>query len=150
MQTFKFRLGYKQLTDAQTASHNYSKCISQAAFMDFSMRREMFRHGNCIVDLSEYFSCFFQVLQPEHQGKYEQMVLKISAAYIISDRSETARLLLELNAPIGVSDNQGQKAITWMITKMAPVVSPLFYQYYICMAYLSLVLIEVTVQLKRC
>nr|KAG5703897.1 hypothetical protein BaRGS_008156 [Batillaria attramentaria] len=37
------------------------------------------------------------------------------------DRSETARLLLELEAPIGVSDYQGQKAITWMITKMAPV-----------------------------
>lgn len=104
----------------------------------------MFRHGiafgNCMVDLSEYFSCFFQVLQPEHQGKYEPVVLKISAAYIVSDRSETARLLLELNAPIGVSDNHGQKAITWMITKMAPVVSPLFYQYYTCMAYLSLVL----------
>ena len=104
----------------------------------------MFRHGiafgNCMVDLSEYFSCFFQVLQPEHQGKYEPVVLKISATYIVSDRSETARLLLELNAPIGVSDNHGQKAITWMITKMAPVVSPLFYQYYTCMAYLSLVL----------
>ena len=39
-----------------------------------------------------------------------------------SDRSETARLLLELNAPVGVTDDQGQKAITWMITKMAPVV----------------------------
>ena len=144
MQTFKFRLGHKQLIDAQAVSHNYSKCISQAAFMYFSMRREMFRHGiafgNCIVDLSEYFSCFFQVLQPEHWGKYEQMLLKISAVYIVSDRSETARLLLELNAPIGVSDNQGQKAITWMITKMAPVVSPLFYQYYICMANQSLVL----------
>ena len=46
-----------------------------------------------------------------------------------TDRSETARLLLELNAPIGVSDNQGQKAITWMITKMAPVVSIAMYEW---------------------
>ncbi|KAK7492930.1 hypothetical protein BaRGS_00015877 [Batillaria attramentaria] len=47
------------------------------------------------------------------------------------DRSETARLLLELEAPIGVSDYQGQKAITWMITKMAPVlyVAVTFKQY---------------------
>ncbi|XP_064605915.1 transient receptor potential cation channel subfamily V member 2-like [Liolophura sinensis] len=37
------------------------------------------------------------------------------------DRSETARLLLELGAPVGVSDNCGQKAITLMITKMPPV-----------------------------
>ncbi|XP_076463277.1 uncharacterized protein LOC143295453 isoform X2 [Babylonia areolata] len=45
------------------------------------------------------------------------------------DRSETARLLLELNAPIGVSDNQGQKAITWMITKMAPVANEALNQF---------------------
>ncbi|GFS22479.1 transient receptor potential cation channel subfamily V member 1-like isoform X2 [Elysia marginata] len=37
------------------------------------------------------------------------------------DRSETARLLLELDAPCYFSDYQGQRAITWMITKMAPV-----------------------------
>ncbi|GFO19273.1 transient receptor potential cation channel subfamily v member 1-like isoform x2 [Plakobranchus ocellatus] len=37
------------------------------------------------------------------------------------DRSETARLLLELDAPCYYSDYQGQRAITWMITKMAPV-----------------------------
>ncbi|RUS78045.1 hypothetical protein EGW08_014184 [Elysia chlorotica] len=37
------------------------------------------------------------------------------------DRSETARLLLGLDAPCYYSDYQGQRAITWMITKMAPV-----------------------------
>ncbi|XP_067678848.1 uncharacterized protein [Haliotis asinina] len=45
------------------------------------------------------------------------------------DRSESARLLLELNAPVGVSDNRGQKAITWMITKMAPVASEALKQF---------------------
>ncbi|XP_070196553.1 transient receptor potential cation channel subfamily V member 1-like [Littorina saxatilis] len=45
------------------------------------------------------------------------------------DRSETARLLLELHAPIGVSDYQGQKAITWMITKMAPVATEALNQF---------------------
>ncbi|XP_059144999.1 uncharacterized protein LOC131932143 [Physella acuta] len=37
------------------------------------------------------------------------------------DRSETARLLLELEAPVFISDNDGTRAITWMINKMAPV-----------------------------
>ena len=43
----------------------------------------------------------------------------------ITDRSETARMLLELDdpAPAGVVDHSGQSAIVWMITKMAPVVS---------------------------
>ena len=58
------------------------------------------------------------------EGTYDQVGLKTFWDNV-SDRSETARLLLELNAPVGVSDNQGQKAITWMITKMAPVVSSL-------------------------
>ncbi|KAL5020931.1 hypothetical protein ScPMuIL_000086 [Solemya velum] len=34
------------------------------------------------------------------------------------DRSESARLLLNLDVPVGVSDDRGQKTITWMITKM--------------------------------
>ncbi|XP_046327907.2 transient receptor potential cation channel subfamily V member 5-like isoform X4 [Haliotis rufescens] len=45
------------------------------------------------------------------------------------DRSESARVLLELSAPVGVSDNKGQKAITWMITKMAPVASEALKQF---------------------
>ncbi|XP_041358930.1 transient receptor potential cation channel subfamily V member 3-like isoform X1 [Gigantopelta aegis] len=45
------------------------------------------------------------------------------------DRSETARLLLDLQAPVGVSDNSGRKAITWMITKMAPVASEALNQF---------------------
>ena len=42
-----------------------------------------------------------------------------------ADRSETARLLLELDdpAPAGVEDLGGQSAIVWMIVKMPPVVS---------------------------
>ena len=39
-----------------------------------------------------------------------------------SDRSETARQLLELEAPAGMSDNKGQATMTWLITKMPPVV----------------------------
>ena len=41
------------------------------------------------------------------------------------DRSETAKLLLELPDPASarVEDNQGQTAIVWMIAKMPPVVS---------------------------
>ena len=40
------------------------------------------------------------------------------------DRSETAKLLLELPDPASarVEDNQGQTAIVWMIAKMPPVV----------------------------
>ncbi|KAH9499868.1 hypothetical protein Btru_076794 [Bulinus truncatus] len=37
------------------------------------------------------------------------------------DRSETTRLLLELNAPGFLSDNDGSRAINWMISKMPPV-----------------------------
>ena len=42
-----------------------------------------------------------------------------------TDRSETARTLLELDdpAPAGVEDDGGQSAIVWMIIKMPPVVS---------------------------
>ena len=45
----------------------------------------------------------------------------------ITDRSESARLLLEIDepAPAGVEDDSGQSAISWMITKMPPVVSNL-------------------------
>ena len=66
--------------------------------------------------------------------------------YYRSDRSETARQLLELDnpAPAGVEDDSGQSAISWMITKMPPVVSmsssitrvcpsPLPYLIYLCM-----------------
>ena len=44
--------------------------------------------------------------------------------YFFSDRSETARFLLELDdsAPAGVEDNSGQAAIVWMIQKMPLVV----------------------------
>ena len=44
--------------------------------------------------------------------------------FMISDRSDTAKLLLELDdpAPAGVMDNSGQAAIVWMISKMPPVV----------------------------
>ena len=44
------------------------------------------------------------------------------------DRSETARLLMELPdpAPAGVEDHSGQSAVVWMITKMPPVVSKAF------------------------
>jgi hypothetical protein len=44
------------------------------------------------------------------------------------DRSETARLLLELPdpAPAGVEDSSGQAAIVWMIKKMPPVVRKFF------------------------
>ncbi|XP_052775718.1 uncharacterized protein LOC128213734 isoform X3 [Mya arenaria] len=37
------------------------------------------------------------------------------------DRSETSRLLLDLEAPVGLTDNKGQAIMTWMITKMPPV-----------------------------
>ncbi|KAJ8306387.1 hypothetical protein KUTeg_016932 [Tegillarca granosa] len=40
---------------------------------------------------------------------------------VISNRSETARLLLGFNASVGVMDNYGNKALSWMITKMPPV-----------------------------
>ena len=44
---------------------------------------------------------------------------------VSADRSETARMLLELDdpAPAGVEDLSGQAAIVWMIKKMPPVVS---------------------------
>ena len=44
--------------------------------------------------------------------------------FIHSDRSETARMLLELDdpAPAGTEDDSGQAAIVWMINKMPPVV----------------------------
>ena len=43
---------------------------------------------------------------------------------VFLDRSEAARLLLELDDPpdAGVEDYSGQAAIVWMIVKMAPVV----------------------------
>ncbi len=49
----------------------------------------------------------------------------------VADRSETARLLLEVDdpAPAGVEDISGQAAIVWMITKMPPVVSILVNNY---------------------
>ena len=41
--------------------------------------------------------------------------------FLCVDRSETARLLLEHEAPVGVVDNCGQPVLTLMISKMAPV-----------------------------
>ncbi|BFZ16281.1 hypothetical protein BsWGS_19321 [Bradybaena similaris] len=46
------------------------------------------------------------------------------------DRSETARFLLECEAPVHLSDNQGSRAITWMISKMAPVAKEALQQLY--------------------
>ncbi|CAG5133070.1 unnamed protein product, partial [Candidula unifasciata] len=46
------------------------------------------------------------------------------------DRSETARLLLECEAPVYLSDNQGSRAITWIISKMAPVANEALKQLY--------------------
>jgi len=40
-----------------------------------------------------------------------------------ADRSESARYLLEKNAIVGVTDKHGNKALSWMINKMPPVVS---------------------------
>ncbi|KAF6029536.1 hypothetical protein EB796_012105 [Bugula neritina] len=48
------------------------------------------------------------------------------------DRSETARYLLEHNAPVGVTDNSGQPALTWMINKMAPVAKEALDQLHTC------------------
>ncbi|KAK6191478.1 hypothetical protein SNE40_003156 [Patella caerulea] len=45
------------------------------------------------------------------------------------DRSESSRFLLTLGAPAGVNDQQGQKAIAWMITKMAPVANDALNQF---------------------
>ena len=56
----------------------------------------------------------------------------------VPDRSESARLLLELDepAPAGVEDLSGQSAIVWMIIKMPPVVShtadKYMYHIYLC------------------
>jgi len=51
---------------------------------------------------------------------------------MIVDRSETARLLIEHNAPVGVVDNSGQPALTWMIDKMAPVAKEALDQLHSC------------------
>ncbi|XP_074640944.1 uncharacterized protein LOC141898762 [Tubulanus polymorphus] len=47
------------------------------------------------------------------------------------DRSETARLLLEMGAPADGVDSTGQRAIVWMITKMAPVAKEALDQFHI-------------------
>ena len=91
-------------------------------------------HYKCL-DLIKWvlFSCLayrlFSNTRFCYDTKYNFILLILIVSWILtykiplfSDRSETARLLLELNAPVGVTDDQGQKAITWMITKMAPVV----------------------------
>lgn len=39
-----------------------------------------------------------------------------------TDRSETASLLLDYKANVRISDNSGMKPLSWMITKMPPVV----------------------------
>ncbi|CAL1548535.1 unnamed protein product [Lymnaea stagnalis] len=47
------------------------------------------------------------------------------------DRSETAKLLLELEAPVYYCDNEGSRAITWMINKMAPVARDALSQFHL-------------------
>ncbi|XP_035826485.1 uncharacterized protein LOC101851051 isoform X3 [Aplysia californica] len=47
------------------------------------------------------------------------------------DRSETARILLELNAPVWIPDNEGIRAITWMINKMPPVANEALNQFHL-------------------
>lgn len=58
------------------------------------------------------------------------------AGIVVADRSETARVLMELDdpAPAGVEDDSGQAAIVWMVTKMPPVVSSPFF----CLVFRSL------------
>ena len=51
---------------------------------------------------------------------------------ICADRSETARYLLEEHAPVGVVDDCGQPALTWMISKMAPVAKEALDQLHTC------------------
>lgn len=56
------------------------------------------------------------------------MILITLSTLLCTDRSETARYLLELPVPAdaGVEDNSGQAAITWMVAKMPTVVSNFF------------------------
>ena len=51
---------------------------------------------------------------------------------MLTDRSETARHLLEEHAPVGVVDDCGQPAMTWMISKMAPVAKEALDQLHTC------------------
>ncbi|XP_013392770.1 uncharacterized protein LOC106160659 isoform X2 [Lingula anatina] len=47
------------------------------------------------------------------------------------DRSETARTLMEMGAPAGVTDCYGEGAVAWMITKMAPVAKVALDQFHV-------------------
>lgn len=42
---------------------------------------------------------------------------------ILTDRSDTARMLVESGANVFVRDENGQTCMAFMVTKMAPVVS---------------------------
>ena len=59
-------------------------------------------------------------------------IFPYSFVCLLTDRSETARHLLEEHAPVGVVDDCGQPAMTWMISKMAPVAKEALDQLHTC------------------